>query len=52
MRSAAGYRTAADASTMNFRLGEVGAHEVGHGQSFESDGVTWNFIKSIFGQMR
>jgi RHS repeat-associated protein len=38
------------ANTMDFRLGEVGAHELGHGQSFESDGATWNFMKSIFGQ--
>ena len=39
-----------DVNTMNFRMGEVGAHELGHGQGFESDGATWNFIKSIFGQ--
>ena len=34
---------------MNFRLGEVGAHELGHGQGFESDGATWNFIKDLGG---
>ncbi len=39
-----------DVNTMNFRMGEVGAHELGHGQSFESDSATWNFVKSIFGQ--
>lgn len=34
---------------MDFRLGEVGAHELGHGQDFESDGATWNFIKDLGG---
>jgi len=38
-----------DAETMNFRVGEVAAHELGHGQDFESDGQTWNFIKDLAG---
>jgi len=40
---------AADAAIMNFRMGEVGAHELGHGQSFESDMSPINFIKQLFG---
>ncbi|HYP07677.1 MAG TPA: RHS repeat-associated core domain-containing protein, partial [Bryobacteraceae bacterium] len=38
-----------DAAIMNFRIGEVGAHELGHGQNFESDMAPINFIKQVFG---
>ena len=38
-----------DAETMNFRMGEVGAHELGHGQGFESDGAIFNFVKDLGG---
>lgn len=40
---------AGDSGIMNFRMGEVGAHELGHGQSFESDMSPINFMKQIFG---
>ena len=38
-----------DTETLNFRLGEVAAHELGHGQGFESDSATWNWIKDLGG---
>lgn len=37
------------AGTMNSRMGEVGAHELGHGQGFDSDMAIWNFVKDLGG---
>ena len=43
------YSNKSDHDTLNFRMGEVGAHELGHGQKFESDKPTKNWIKGLFG---
>jgi len=39
-----------DTSTLNFRMGEVASHELGHGQGFESDLSLVNFLKELVGR--
>ena len=43
------YSNKEDHDELDFRVGEVGSHELGHGQRFESDGPVINWIKSWFG---
>jgi RHS repeat-associated protein len=48
-RVAAGLDASNQQDVLNFRIAQVGAHELGHGQRFHSDPAWLNFIKDIFG---
>jgi RHS repeat-associated protein len=48
-RVAAGLDASKQQDLLDFRIGEVAAHELGHGQRFQSDPAWLNFIKDIFG---
>jgi RHS repeat-associated protein len=37
-----------DPDKLNFRVGEVAAHELGHSQAFEATGEVTNFVESLF----